>query len=415
MDVIALKTGERKTVARGGFAPHYLATSTGTGPGHLVYMHQSTLFAVPFDPRRLATTGSPTPILEDVSGSVGAGGDFTFAGSPIGSGAFVYLSGKGQQAGYSISWVDRSGGAPSGVTHMTEPLHAPPGLYVTPRFSPDGKRLAFSMLNGQVGDIWVKDLDRDTPSRLSFLPGGNASPVWTPDGKNIVFLSRSQAAPGLYWIRSDGSGEAQRLTDGKLREFPFSFSPDGKRLAFDQTGNGGSSDIFTAPVENDPAPGGSGVRLGKAELFLGTPFVEVFPAFSPDGRWLAYQSNESGTYEVYVRPFPGPGGRWQISTGGGNFPLWSRDGRELLFETPDYRVMAVSYTAKGDSFTAGKPRLWTETRLRNIGFFSNYDLAPDGKRLAAMVADSNAEKPPTHLTFLLNFFDELRRRAPASK
>jgi serine/threonine-protein kinase len=244
--------------------------------------------------------------------------------------------------------------------------------------------------------------------------------VWTPDGKNIVFQSTNAAAPGLYWIRSDGSGEAQRLTDGKLNEVPHSFSPDGKRLAFWQSGNSGSFDIFTAPVEGDPGRGALGVRLGKAELFQGTPFAEVSPAFSPDGRWLAYLSNESGTSEVYVRPFPGPGGKWQISTGGARFPLWSRDGRELLFETLDYRVMAASYTVirqtGGDSFAAGKPRVWTETRLRDLGGYSNYDLAPDGKRLAAMVADdATGDKPPTHLTFLLNFFDELRRRAPSAK
>jgi Tol biopolymer transport system component len=394
VDVISLKTGERKTVERGGISPRYLATSTGKG--HLLYQHQSTLFAVHFDPRRLIPTGGPLPILEDVSSTTTAGGDFAFAQN----GAFVYLAGKGEQG--PISWVDRSG--------KKEPLVAPPGLYETPRFSPDGKRLAFSLWGSQGDDVWVKDLERDTPSRLSFLPGPNRWPVWTPDGKNIVFRSSNPTAPGLYWVRSDGSGEAQRLTDGKLNETPYSFSPDGKRLAFSQAGNR-SADIFTAPVEGDSAH----LKLGKPELFLGTPFVEFFPAFSPDGRWLAYRSNESGTPEVYVRPFPGPGGRWQISTGGGLFPVWSRGGRELLFETLDQRVMAVSYTAKGDSFAAGKPQMWTETRLLGTGGSANYDLSPDGERLAAMVADSNGEKPPTHLTFLLNFFDELRRRVPEGK
>jgi serine/threonine-protein kinase len=368
-------------------------------------LHQTTLFAVPFDPGRLAATGSPAPILEDVSSTATAGGDFAFAQN----GAFVYLSGKGASAGWSISWVDSSG--------KTQPLHAPPGHYRAPRFSPDGKRLAFAITGSQREDIWVKDLDRDTPSRLSFLPDNNRWPVWTPDGKNIVFESNNQAAPGLYWVRSDGSGGAQRLTDGKLQETPYSFSPDGKRLAFEQDGNGRSQDIFTAVVETDPAGGAAGVRLGKAELFLGTPFNEVYPAFSPDGRWLAYSSNESGTLEVYVRPFPGPGGRWQVSTGGGRFPLWSRDGRELLFETPDNRVMTAGYTAihqtGGDSFVPQKPRVWTETRMRSLGIVSAYDLAPDGKHLAALLADdANGQKPPTHLTFLLNFFDELRRRAP---
>jgi len=409
IDVISLKTGERKTVARGGFSPHYLATSTGTEIGHLTYLHGSTLFAVPFDPGRLAPTGSPTPILEDV-GSVGSGaGDFAYAGAPSGRGTFVYLSGQGQLAGYSISWVEGSG--------KTQPLHPPLGLYRTPRFSPDGKRLAVSIGNAQGDDIWVKDLDRDTPSKLSFLTGTNRWPVWTPDGKNIVFQSTNAAAPGLYWLRSDGSGEAQRLTDGKLQEIPNSFSPDGKHLAFYQVGNGNSPDIFTALVEVDPARGALGVRLGNPELFLGTPFTEVAPAFSPDGRWVAYSSSESGEFEVYVRPFPGPGGRWQISTGGGGYPVWSRDGRELLFETLDQRMMAVSYTVShttgGDSFAAEKQRSWTEARLRDIGTYSNYDLAPDGKRLAALVADgANGQKPPTHLTFLLNFFDELRRKAP---
>jgi Tol biopolymer transport system component len=365
---------------------------------------------VPFDPSRLTATGSPAPILEDVSSGIVAGADFAFAGSgasPLGSGTFVYLAGKGQQAGFSIFWVDSAG--------KTEPLHAPLGLYATPRFSPDGKRPAFSIGGGQGSDIWVKDLDRDTPSRLSFLPGQNRWPVWTPDGKNIVFQSSGQAAPGMYWIRSDGSGEAQRLTDGKLQERPYSFSPEGKRLAFQRSGNGGI-DLFTASIEADPAQGARGVRLGGAQPFLAKPFVETNPAFSPDGRWIAYSGNESGTFEVYVRPFPGPGGVSQISTGGGGFPVWSRDGRELLFETLDQHVMAVGYTAKGDSFAAGKPRLWTETRLRDIGTISNYDLAPDGKRLAAFLADdANGDKPPTHLTFLLNFFDELRRRAPSAK
>ena len=412
IEVISLKTGERKTIQRGGFSARYLADATGSnGTGHLIYLHETTLFAVPFDPGRLAATGTPTPILEDVSSTGAAGGDFAFAGAPSGPGTFVYLSRKGSLAGWPISWVDSSG--------KTQPLHAPPGQYFAPRFSPDGKRLAFSMNNGKGADIWVKDLDRDTPSRLSFLPGVNNRPVWTPDGKNIVFQSTNPAAPGLYGIRSDGSGEAKRLTEGKpLLENPFSFSLDGKRLAFHQAGNGGSPDIFTMPVEVDPGRGA--LRLGKAELFLGTPFTEVNPAFSPDGRWLAYASTESGTREVYVRPFPGPGGRWQVSTGGGSLPLWSRDGRELLFETLDQHVMAVSYTsshtAGGDTFAAGKPRVWTETRLRSSGIQSNYDLAPDGKRLAAFVADdANGEKLPTHLTFLLNFSDELRRRVPVGK
>ena len=397
IDVISVKTGQRKTIVRGGFSAVYVPTSTGTG--HVIYVHQSTLFAVPFDPGRLTATGSPVPILEEVSSSnPAAGGEFAFAG-----GVFVYLSTSGQSAGWPISLVDRSG--------KTDAPHAPRGIYLTPRFSPDGKRLAFEIGDGRGGgDLWVKDLERDTPSRLSFLGGASRWPVWTPDGKNIVFQSTDLAAPGLYCVRSDGAGEVRRLTDGQLQETPGSFSPDGKRLAF-----WAKADIFTASVESDPA-GGGGVRLGKAELFLGTPSIETNPEFSPDGRWLAYQSGERGNFDVYVRPFPGPGGRWQISTGGGTNPRWSRDGRELLFQSSDNRVMVVRYTTQGDSFAPGKPEAWTAVRLYGTPLYPDYDLAPDGKRIAAHLAEGvNGEKSSTHLTFLLNFSDELRRRAPVTK
>ena len=275
IDVVSLKTGERKTVQRGGFFPRYLATSTGIG--HLVYLHQTTLFAVPFDPGRRALAGVPVPILEDVSSSAGAGGNFAFGGAPSGPGNFVYLARKEQ--GSPICWLDRAG--------MVQPLHATPGVYSTPRFSPDGKRLAFGVASGTGEDIWVKDLDRDTPSRLSFLAGGNRTPVWTPDGKNIVFQSTNPKAPGLYWIHSDGSGEPQRLTDGTLSEFPQSISPDGKRLAISRSGNSGN-DIFTAPIESGPVH----VGLGKPELFLGTPFDEEDAAFSPEGNgWHTRRMN----------------------------------------------------------------------------------------------------------------------------
>ena len=341
---------------------------------------------------------------KDVSSTMIGGGDFTFAGN----GTFVYLAGRASLRTYPISWVENGG-------KTAQPLHAPPGRYHTPRFSPDGKRLAFAVATATGRDLWVKDLERDTTSRLSFLPGANDFPVWTSDGKSIVFRSSNPAAPGLYAIRSDGSGEVKRLTAGKDAAIPGSFSPDGKRLAIGQSGDGGNTDIFTVLVEVDAGPVGPGLRLGKAELFLGTPFAEFAPAFSPDGRWLAYQSNESGTVEIHVRPFPGPGGRWQVSTGGGSSPQWSRDGRELPFLTRERRVMAADYTAKGDTFAAGKPRVCSETHLSNLGF-TGYDLAADGKRLAAFLADeTEAGKLPTSLTVLVNFGDELRRKAPMGK
>ncbi len=222
IDVVSLKTGERKTVLRGGFFPRYLATSNGTG--HLVYLHQSTLFAVPFRPGRLALAGVPAPILEDVVGNAGEGGEYVFAGAPSEPGTFVYLAGKGQLA-WPISWVDSMG--------KTQPMHTPAGVYWTPRFSPDGKRLAFSMGSSQGENIWVLDLDRDTPSRVSFLAGQNMLPTWTLDGKNLVFRSTNPGAPGLYWVRFLSAGQASGVVGESSADYwcPSPLRPGAGRQA----------------------------------------------------------------------------------------------------------------------------------------------------------------------------------------
>ncbi|HUJ50765.1 MAG TPA: protein kinase [Bryobacteraceae bacterium] len=395
IDAVSFGNGERKTLQRSGFAPGYLAAAGGAG--RLLYMRENALFAVPFDAGGLAVTGAPVPVLEEVSISGTGVGDFSFSAS----GDFIYLVGRGQRAG-RISSIDRTG--------VIQPLQAPPGMYHTPRFSPDGKRLAFSSVAGDGDDVWVKDLERDTLTRVSFLAGENRWAIWTPDGRYLAFRSLNVGAPGIYWTRSDGSGEAQRLTERNVQETPYSFSPDGKRLAFHQIGSGGSVDIFTAEIEGDRAH----PKLGNPELFLRTSFNKVYPAISPDGRWLAYSSNQSGVLELYVRPFTSSGGQWQISTGGGMHPVWSKAARELLFQSSDHRVMVASYSVQGDTLVPGKPRPWSETRLLDLGGIANFDLSPDGKRLAAVLpADGGGERPLTRLTVFLNFSDELQRRVQA--
>jgi serine/threonine-protein kinase len=230
-------------------------------------------------------------VLDDVGVSAYSGvGNFVVSES----GTFVYLSGT---AGFkqAIFWLDSSGNL--------QPLYAEPGRYAHPRFSPDGKRLAFAVGSGSDIDLWVQDLDRGTTSRKSFLPGRNWWPVWTPDGEAIVFDSANRERRDIHWIRADGSGEAQRLT-GDLQGLPRSFSPDGKWLAFKN-----AKAIWTAPLE----AGSEHPRLGTAVRFLDDAAPMVPEAqFSPDGRWMAYISAESGIPEVLVRPFPGPGGQWQI-------------------------------------------------------------------------------------------------------
>ena len=398
IDMVSLKTGVRTTLHHGGFFARYVPS------GHLVWVHQNTLYAAPFDPGRLALTGEPQPVVEDIDNRMDTGADFGFSQNGI----FVYSSGNGQ-AQRSIFWLDSTG--------RTRSLHPAPGIYGFPRFSPDGKRLAFSVNDGRSHeDIWVQDLDRDTASRVTLLRGLNQYPVWTHDGKNLVFWSSNPAAPGIYWVRADGSGVAQRLTDGKIWQLPQSISPDGKRLAMSQTSTGGGVEIWMAAIEGDAGH----LRLGRAEPFLRTPFVTIQPAFSPDGRWLAYFSGEPGKEGLWVVPFPGPGGGWLVSSRGSD-PIWSRGalgaGRELFFLADSRTIMVASYTASGDALVFGKPKMWSQHPVLDSGSppVGTYDMAPDGKRFAVVLnADGTAEpKPITHLTFLLNFFDELRRRMPS--
>jgi Tol biopolymer transport system component/predicted Ser/Thr protein kinase len=398
IEVLLLKTGQWKTVQKGGYFGRFLATSSGAG--HLVYVHQGTLFAVPFDPARLEALGAPVPVLEDIAADPNtAAGQFDV--SPTGT--FVYLSGKSATASGPIAWLDSAG--------KTEPLLAAPGAYLAPRLSPDGKRLAVTV---NAKDIQVYDWQRDSVTRLTFT-GQNSFPVWSPDGRHIVFQSSSSAGNFLQWIRSDGAGEAQQLLESKNDLRPYSFSPDGKRLAFSGNTPGGQ-DLWTLSLDlSDPEH----PKPGKPEIFLRTVHTEYEPAFSPDGRWIAYRSFESGAGDdVYVRPFPGPGGKWPISAGGGRHPIWSRNGRELFYKGAGDRIMVAAYTSKGDSFAADKPHPWSNVQILDPNAnFSSLDLAPDGKRFAVLPRPEGTGglRGSVHVTVLLNFFDELRRKVPAGK
>jgi serine/threonine-protein kinase len=384
-----------KTLQRGGTFGKYLPASNGTG--HLVYINKGTLFAVPFDPEKLEVHGQPSPALEEVAYSPAYGSaQFDFSRN----GTLVYRSGGAIQANLvTVQWLDASG--------KTQPLLAKPGGYQRPRVSPDGQRLALD--DGSA--IWVYEARRDTMTRLTFGGGSNIVPVWSPDGRYVAFVGSG----GIWYARSDGAGRPQMLIQSKDLLVPFSFTPDGKRLVYDEVNPVTSYDIWTVTIESD----GAGMRAGKPESFLQTPADERQPAFSPDGRWLAYTSNESGTYQVYVRAFPDKGGKWQISNAGGAYPSWSRNGHELFFRTDDNRIMVATYIVRADSFVPDKPRLWSDRKLANFGTIgtSSYDLAPDGKRIAAImpVESPEAKASQSHVIFLENFFDELQRKVPAGK
>jgi serine/threonine-protein kinase len=290
------------------------------------------------------------------------------------------------------------------------PLRGTPGNYFNPAFSPDGKRLALDIVAGKSSDIWLYEWERDTLTRLTF-GGANGNPVWTPNGQRIVYSSQEKGGTySFWWIRADGSGDAQRLTESKSPQYARSWRPDGKVLAFHQLDPNTGWDIMTLPIEGDEK---SGWKPGEPKAFLNSGFLEREPAFSPDGRWLAYHSNESGNFEVYVRPFPSQGGKWQISTGSGVAPKWSRNGKELFYRTMDSKIMVVTYTASGDSFRADKPQLWSPGQFTDRGSTYNFDLHPDGKRFAVLKAPGTEQTPAVNkVTFIFNFFDELRSKFP---
>jgi len=395
--VYSIASGQRKTVQRGSFYARYLPS------GHVVYMHEGTLFAVPFDLKRLEVTGQPAPILEDVVTNAAAGAQFSFSEN----GNLVYVAGRARGQNVSISWMDHEG--------KFTPLRETPGGYYNPAFSPDGKRLALQINDGKRSDIWVYEWERDSLTHLTFGGEGNSYPVWTPDGQRIVYSSVEEGgAPNLWWIRADGAGDAQRLAESKSQQYAGSWRPDGKVLAFNQFNPGTGNDIMTLPIEGDEK---SGWKPGEPKPFVNSAFDEREPAFSPDGRWLAYMSTESGSFEVYIRPFPSPGGKWQISTGGGGYPKWSRNGKELFYRTQDNKIMAVTYTASGNSFSADKPQLWSPGQFTDRGFgFSNFDLHPDGKRFAVLKAPGTEQAAAVNkVSFVFNFFDELRRKVPPGK
>jgi len=322
----------------------------------------------------------------------------------------VYLPGPMLGGGTPLDLMDRGG--------KTTPLRTTPANWFNPVFAPDGSRLALNIREGS-SDIWVYEWGRGALTRVTFDPVGATKPVWSPDGRHIVFASaRADKVTGnLYLQRADGTGEAQRLTESKNPQAPASWHPSGRFLAFEETTSSANAktniDVMILPLEGDD---GAGWKPGRPTVYLNSPAIEAGPMFSPDGRWLAYTSTESGQLEVYVRPFPGPGGKRQVSTGGGRHAVWSRVSHELFYGQGDNgQIMVATFKVEGDSFRSEKPRLWSEGRYQTRGASRMFDLHPDGERfvLAAAPQTPGGAKQDK-VVFISNFFDELRRIAPAT-
>ena len=376
--VASLDSKETKLLLKASSNPIYVS------PGYLLFHRQGTLMAQPFDADRLQFMGDAVPIVEGVDfnpfGSLGA---FTASNT----GVLAYRAGGGIVP-LNLVWVTRNG--------TEQPIAAPPHNYTFPRISPDGKRMAASVEEGEQ-QIWVYDFSRDALSRLTFDGTANVDPVWTPDGKRIAFKGKGGR---LFWQPADGGGAAEELTNAKLsrNNVPASWSPDGQQLAFTEDASNRTI-WFLSLKDNQP------------HLFADTHWLESAPAFSPDGHWVAYASNESGRYEVFVKPYPGPGGKWQISTDGGAEPIWNPKGRELFYRSAQ-QMIAVDYTEQ-PTFSAGKPRILFQgvytTSPRSL---PDYDVSPDGQRFLMLKA---AEQVPGQISVVLNWFEELKQKVPAAK
>jgi serine/threonine-protein kinase len=350
--------------------------------------------AVRFDAERLELTGTPVPVVEGVLQSPAIGiAQYTVSAT----GSLVYLPALPQATQRRLVWVSRNG--------VEQSIAAPEHVYWNPRVSPDGRRLALQIMDPEP-QIWLYDFARETLTPLTFGGGrnGNGSPVWTPDGKRITFGSNreGQAQQEIYWQSIDGGSGFERLASGEYSRIPSSWSPDGQLLAF---------------TEPNPNTGGDvGVlRLGDrvAQPFIRTPAREYAPQFSPDGRWLAYVSNESGRPEVCVRPYPGPGEKWQVSTSGGAEPVWNPNGRELFYRSGD-KMMSVEIATR-PSFVAGKPRMLFEgPYVATSPVFTSplYDVAPDGQRFLMLKATEQTQAAPTQINVVLNWTEELKRLVP---
>jgi len=372
--------------------------------GHLVYAQGGNLMAVPFDPQRLAIKGAAVPVVVSVLQSPLSGAaQYSFSAT----GSLVYVSGGVQSGQSRLVWVSRNG--------AEQPMAAPTHAYLLPRLSPDGRRVAVTITE-QETQVWLYDLPRETLTRFTFEGNYNVVPVWTPDGKRIAFESAKEGPLNIFWQLADGSGGLERLTTSEYLHAPSSWSPDGQLLAFFEVNPATQRDIWVLRIGDSSAGSGqvpsvASGQVRKAQPFLRTQFDESVPRFSPDGRWLAYISNESGRSEIYVQPYPGPGGKWQISTEGGTEPAWNPNGRELFYRSGDKMMEVEIATQPG--FAAGTPRMLFEGRYEPAPFPStNYDVSRDGQRFLMIKSIEQEQAAPTQINVVLNWFEELKRRVP---
>jgi len=383
ISILSLSDGSLKTLVRGGTFGRYLAS------GHLVYINQGTLYAAPFRLDRLELQASPKPVLSGVDyNRVFGYAQYDFSRT----GVLAYRR-SASEGPFEVAWIDSG---------HDEPALPRAGRYSWPRISPDGVRLAIVRQESTGSSLRV-EMPRPAPS-ITMASGDAviASPVWSPDGSRLVFASGGN---GIMEAPSDGSRKPRLLLPNKGVLVPWSFQPDGRRLAYQsRSPEDAQFDLWTLAVD--------GPSAGKPEPFLTTPAIEVFPTFSPDGVWLAYLSNRTGVFELYVRAFRDRNSReFQLSQSGAMAFRWPAKSQEIFYRTPGQRILSLRCSATSNRFECDPPRQWSDVELAESGVFPNFDMTPDGRRAVALLKPNReAAANSSQAIFATGFFDELRRR-----
>lgn len=393
--VLDLDTMEQRVLIEGGTHPRYVSD-------HLVYSFNDTLRAVRFDADRLEVLSDPIPVLEGLTATTSGGGNVDLSDD----GALVYQKGGVQAGTRTLVWVDRQG------NEEAVPAEARP--YNAVQLSSDGRSVITEVQDPDNVDIMIYDLERDTPTRFTFDPGIDRFTIVTPDGERVVFTSDRDGVGNLYWKAADGTGDVHRLTTSDNLQAASSFTPDGRSVAINEATPNGVIDVGVRSMDDD----------GSVEWLPQEAFYEAYAEISPDGRWMAYASNESGQFEIYVRPFPNVNdGKRQISRDGGFYPLWGQDGSELFYQTsegPGSETLTVMVTPieTEPTLIVGNPVPLFDGPYRQIAVNSPrpYDIASDGQRFLMLKEIVDADvRDEAAIILVQHWIEELKTLFPTSR
>jgi hypothetical protein len=375
-------------------------------PGYLLFVREGTLMAQSFDANKLKLSGDPFPVAEQVESAVAGGVNGGLPFSVSDNGVLAYGMGTSPTSDLQMVWVDRQG--------KTVETAGPRAPYRGIDLSPDGKRIAAHLHEGQGGDIWIVESPAGPNSRFTFdASQENSSPIWSPDGKRIAFGSRRAGKWGLYVKPADGSGNEELVFQADLAFLnPMNWSPDGASIIYTANEAKTGNDIYVVSLaDRKPVP------------LLNAPFNESHGQVSPDSKWFAYESNETSRNEIYVKPFPKGDGKWQVSTNGGSWPRWRADNRELFFMGvgSNAKVMAADIKATGAEFQRGTPNELFDSGYVNFqhdgGTYLTYAVSSDGQRFLIPRALTSAtfQSPVMPIVVVTNWFEELKRHAHPPK